>query len=65
VTTPVVWRPHGFSKNLSLPTQVFGRELLDYAASIHHFLYILEGKKFTIFKDYKLLTFTASRVSYP
>ena len=40
----------------------FDRELLACVAAIKHFRYLLEGQKFFIWSDHKLLTYTLHRV---
>ena len=41
------------------------RELLDAYFAVKHFCFLLEGRRFTLFTDYKPLTFTLFRVSPP
>ena len=43
----------------------FDRELLAVYSAIHHFRLMLEGRSFTLYTDYKPLTFAISRTSRP
>jgi hypothetical protein len=43
----------------------FDRELLACVASFRHLRHMLEGRRFTIFTDHKLLTYALSRTSEP
>jgi hypothetical protein len=64
-----VWQPLGFfSKKLEAAQQkysAFDRELFACYAGIHHFRYMLDGRRFAIFTDLKLLTYALARVSEP
>jgi transposase InsO family protein len=62
-----VWQPLGFfSKKLEEAQQkysAFDRELFVCNAGIHHFRYMLDGRRFAIFTDLKPLTYALARVS--
>jgi transposase InsO family protein len=64
-----VWQPLGFfSKKLEAAQQkysAFDRELFACYAGIHHFRYMLDGRRFAIFTDHKPLTYALARVSEP
>ncbi len=61
------WRPLAFfSRKLNHAESrysTFDRELLACVASIRHFRFLVEGRKFCIFTDHKPLTFSLHRVS--
>ena len=63
------WSPLSFYSKQLDSTQskysAFDRELLATYLSIHHFRYMLEGRKFHILMDHKPLTQTIRRVSPP
>ncbi len=63
------WQPLGyFSKKLEAAQQkysAFDRELFACYAGIGHFRYMLDGRRFAIFTDHKLLTYALARVSDP
>jgi hypothetical protein len=63
------WQPLGFfSKKLEAAQQkysAFDRELFACYAGILHFRYMLDGRRFAIFTDHKLLTYALARVSEP
>jgi cleavage and polyadenylation specificity factor subunit 1 len=63
------WQPLGFfSKKLEISQtkySAFDRELLACFASIRHFRFLLEGRRFAVFTDHKPLTFALSRTSDP
>jgi RNase H-like domain found in reverse transcriptase/Reverse transcriptase (RNA-dependent DNA polymerase) len=63
------WRPLGFfSRKLSAVEagyNTYDRELLAIYSSIHHFRYMLEGRRFVVFTDHKPLVGALSRVSEP
>jgi hypothetical protein len=62
-------RPSGlFSKKLEAAKEkysAFNRELFTCYKGIRHFRFTLEGQRFTIFADYKPLTYALSCVSDP
>ena len=61
------WRPLGFFsaklEKAQLSYSAFDRELFGVYAAIRHFRHHLEGRLFTIWTDYKPLTFALSRMS--
>jgi hypothetical protein len=63
------WQPLGFfSKKLEAAQQkysAFDRELFACYSGIRHFRYLLDGRRFAIFTDHKLLTYALARVSGP
>ena len=63
------WEPLAyFSKKLKPPEvrySAFDRELLAVYLGIRHFRHYLEGRKFTIFTDHRLLTFAMAKSSEP
>ena len=63
------WQPLGFfSKKLEVSQtrwSAFDRELLACVASIRHFRYILEGRKFTVLTDHKPLVGALGRTTDP
>ncbi len=64
-----LWQPLTFlSKKLELVQMRysnFDRELFTCVSGIHHFRYMLEGCRFTIYTDHKPLTFALGNVSEP
>ncbi len=62
-------RPLGFfSRKLDTAQDkysAFDHELLACVAGFRHFRHMLEGRRFTIFTDHKLLTYALSRTSEP
>ncbi len=62
-----LWQPLTFfSKKLELVQMrysAFDRELFTCVSGIHHFRYMLEGCRFTIYTDHKPLTFALGKVS--
>jgi cleavage and polyadenylation specificity factor subunit 1 len=63
------WRPLGFFSRKLSPAEekysAFDRELLAVYASIQHFRYMLEGRRFVVFTDHKPLVGALDRVSEP
>jgi hypothetical protein len=61
------WRPLAFFSQKLTPTQVhystFDRELLAAYASVRHFRFLLEGRRFRILTDHKPLVSAMTRVS--
>ena len=66
-TSTAAWRPLGFFlaklEQAQLSYSAFDRELYGIFADICHFIHHLEGHRFTIWTDYKPLTFALSRMS--
>jgi hypothetical protein len=62
-----VWRPLAFFSQKLTPNQVrystFDRELLAAYASVRHFRFLLEGRRFRILTDHKPLVLAMTRVS--
>ncbi len=57
-----------FSKELEAAQQkysAFDRELFSCYLGIRHFLYMLDGRPFTVLTDHKLFTYTSLQVSDP
>jgi len=63
------WELLGFFSRKLDPTQVrysaYHRELLACVLGIHHFCFMLEGRRFTLFTDHKLLVFALSKAAEP
>jgi hypothetical protein len=68
-SSSVQWQPLGFfAKKLELAQQryaSFDRELWACFAGIHHFHFMLEGRRFAIYTDHKPLAYALRRTSDP